>query len=148
MKTLCNPADRREVVGRLSRLTRGTPGQWGTLDAPRMVAHLIDSARLMVDDIPGMARRPSMLSWPGVKQLILYVLPIPRGRAKTHPLLLATKPTSLPDDIARLGELLERFGDERTPLAATHPTFGPMTRDTWGILGYKHFDHHLRQFGI
>lgn len=148
MKTLCNPVDRRELIGRLSRLTPGTPGQWGTLNAPRMVTHLIDSARMMVDEIPGMPAGRSVLSWPGLKQLIVYVLPVPRGKARTHPLLLATQPTNLPADIATFAELLERFGAEDTRLAATHPAFGTMTREAWGILGYKHFDHHLKQFGI
>jgi hypothetical protein len=29
-----------------------------------------------------------------------------------------------------------------------HPFFGPMTPKQWGILMYKHLDHHLRQFGV
>lgn len=28
-----------------------------------------------------------------------------------------------------------------------HPLFGKMTRDEWGKLIYRHYDHHLRQFG-
>ncbi|MEK7381556.1 MAG: DUF1569 domain-containing protein [Gemmatimonadota bacterium] len=30
---------------------------------------------------------------------------------------------------------------------APHPAFGSMTKSSWGILAYKHIDHHLRQFG-
>ena len=29
-----------------------------------------------------------------------------------------------------------------------HPFFGEMTEEEWGILNYKHMDHHLRQFGV
>ena len=29
-----------------------------------------------------------------------------------------------------------------------HPFFGKMKLDEWGGLNYKHFDHHLRQFGV
>lgn len=29
-----------------------------------------------------------------------------------------------------------------------HPFFGTMTDEEWGILQYKHLDHHLRQFGL
>jgi hypothetical protein len=29
-----------------------------------------------------------------------------------------------------------------------HPFFGKMTPEEWGILQYKHLDHHLRQFGV
>jgi hypothetical protein len=29
-----------------------------------------------------------------------------------------------------------------------HPMFGTMPRALWGRLIYRHFDHHLRQFGV
>jgi hypothetical protein len=29
-----------------------------------------------------------------------------------------------------------------------HPFFGQMTPNEWGILFYKHLDHHLKQFGV
>jgi hypothetical protein len=28
-----------------------------------------------------------------------------------------------------------------------HPSFGMMSRTEWGKLIYRHYDHHLRQFG-
>lgn len=28
-----------------------------------------------------------------------------------------------------------------------HSFFGPLTPEEWALLGYKHLDHHLRQFG-
>jgi hypothetical protein len=29
-----------------------------------------------------------------------------------------------------------------------HPAFGRMSRRVWGVLGYRHLDHHFRQFGV
>ena len=29
-----------------------------------------------------------------------------------------------------------------------HPAFGSMTERDWGVLAYRHADHHFRQFGI
>ena len=29
-----------------------------------------------------------------------------------------------------------------------HPAFGQFSHDQWGMLQYKHLDHHLRQFGV
>jgi hypothetical protein len=37
----------------------------------------------------------------------------------------------------------DAFGNE----AFVHPFFGKMTREQIGRFVYKHFDHHLRQFG-
>jgi hypothetical protein len=31
---------------------------------------------------------------------------------------------------------------------AAHPAFGRMSHRAWGVLGYRHLDHHFRQFGI
>ena len=46
--------------------------------------------------------------------------------------------------------LIRRFSEtEPASIAAkTHPFFGKMTVDEWGILQWKHLDHHLRQFGV
>jgi hypothetical protein len=45
--------------------------------------------------------------------------------------------------------LLERFAarDEIQEWPA-HPAFGQLSRKDWGVLVYKHIDHHLRQFGV
>ena len=29
-----------------------------------------------------------------------------------------------------------------------HPAFGSLTHRAWGVLKYRHADHHLRQFGV
>ncbi len=29
-----------------------------------------------------------------------------------------------------------------------HPFFGKLTYEEWGVLIYKHFNHHLKQFGV
>lgn len=33
-------------------------------------------------------------------------------------------------------------------LGAVHPSFGRMRPKDWDVLQYRHFDHHLRQFGV
>ncbi len=33
-------------------------------------------------------------------------------------------------------------------LTPEHPAFGTMTARRWGAIGYRHTDHHLRQFGV
>ena len=29
-----------------------------------------------------------------------------------------------------------------------HPAFGRLSTNEWGVLGYKHTNHHLTQFGV
>ena len=52
-------------------------------------------------------------------------------------------------DVAELEKLLERLvaaGSES--IWPDHVLFGPMSRRDWGVFCHKHFDHHLRQFGV
>jgi hypothetical protein len=147
MRTLNNAVDRAGIIRRLKTVAPDAKGRFGTLTAPRMITHLIDSSRMSMGEVEGLRTGMPVLSWPPFKQLLLYVLPIPKAKAKTAPQLLATSPTDMAKDVDRLCGLVERFAKPDTTVGATHPAFGTMTRESWGILAYKHIDHHLRQFG-
>ena len=134
-------------IRRLKTIPPDAQGRFGTLTAPRMVTHLIDSARMSMGEVEGLRSGAPVLSWPPFKQLILYLLPIPKAKAQTAPQLLATSPTEMAKDVERLSGLVERFGKPETKVAATHPAFGSMTRASWGVLSYKHMNHHIGQFG-
>lgn len=45
---------------------------------------------------------------------------------------------------------IDRFSAGGPERCTTHPHsfFGPMTPVEWAIMGYKHLDHHLRQFSV
>ena len=147
MKTILDPVDRAEVIGRLRKLTPDAKAQWGKFTVGTMVTHLLDSTRMTLDEIKGMRTGMPILSWPGFKQLFMLGLPFGKG-APTAPQLLTTKPAEIATDVDKVVAQLERFAKADAPVAATHPAFGAMTKDTWGKLGYRHFDHHLRQFGV
>ncbi len=48
---------------------------------------------------------------------------------------------------AALYVFFDRFSG-RTHEHEIHPVFGPLVYEDWVILHYKHFLHHLRQFGL
>jgi hypothetical protein len=87
---------------------------------------------------------------PGVKHLVVYVLPFPRN-APTVRELLSSPAGDWGADVATFTrlteELAERAADPRLQWPA-HPLFGPLSRRAWGVLGYRHTDHHLKQFGL
>jgi hypothetical protein len=58
-----------------------------------------------------------------------------------------TRPADFDQDRARAIGLLRRFAADDAR-HATHLFFGPLTRDEWMIWGYRHTDHHLRQFAL
>ena len=60
-----------------------------------------------------------------------------------------TQPTEFDSDRKRLTRLFEVF--VRTAWAGEcdrHPLFGHLTPSEWLRWGYRHADHHLRQFGV
>jgi hypothetical protein len=69
-----------------------------------------------------------------------------RTRADVDQEQRGTPPAEFATDMAALVSACERFanGDgARGP----HFLFGPLTEMEWGCWGYRHMDHHLRQFG-
>jgi len=55
---------------------------------------------------------------------------------------------SFEEERSALLEMLERIGaGPQEGTGPAHPLFGPMTWREWGVVTYKHADHHLRQFG-
>jgi Protein of unknown function (DUF1569) len=147
MKTLYHLGRRQELRERLGRLTAATRPQWGKFDAPKMVVHCSDAIRMALGRVP---TKPKNLPirHPPFKQLFVYWLPWPKG-APTAPELLQRSPVEWEVEIAVLVELMEEAGSVPPKFEwPEHPAFGRMTHRAWGVLGYRHLDHHFRQFGV
>jgi hypothetical protein len=138
---------RRATIARLRRLTPQSPRQWGTMTAPRMVTHLIDQMRTTLGDARCAAHPGILRFWP-VKVAAIYLLPWPEG-FKGPREMFVTEPTSWDTDLETLERLIERFGarDASSPWPE-HPMMGRMSARDWGVFTERHFDHHLRQFGV
>ncbi len=148
MKTLFNETDRRAILERIERLMPRQAPEWGSMSAHRMVCHLGAALRFcLASECPRRARGP--LAHPPLNWLVIYVLPWPKGKAQSPPEFLALKPTTWEADVGTLRDLIEQFGARR-PTEAWPPSvaFGRMSGRAWGVLHYRHLDHHFRQFGV
>jgi hypothetical protein len=147
MKTLWDTTARKELCERLGRLTPAAARRWGTMSAPQMVAHLNDAMRMAIGDMP-VAPRNLPLRFTPIKQLVIYCLPFPKG-APTAPELVSRIPADWPTECATLLTLMDRFAQrDRGGPWPDHPAFGKLTSKAWGVLAYRHVDHHLKQFGV
>lgn len=145
MRTMWNDADRAAIEARIQALSPDLPARWGKMDAPRMVTHLAASMRMALGTLPVPMRRLPLRYFP-LKQLVLYVLPMPRG-APTAP-ELQQPCTSWDDELRALRAGIDEFARRDAGASwPAHPAFGPMSGRAWGVLVHKHMDHHLRQFG-
>lgn len=146
MGTLLSTEDRVPILQRLRSIRPDARPAWGSLDAPRMLCHVADQLRVALGDIP---TKPvhTVVSRTLVKFLVVNTgLQPPRGRIKTAPEMLISRPTSWDVDVAACVDLAERVG--RGTCSAVHPAFGPLSPREWGRLCWKHLNHHLVQFGV
>ena len=148
VRTIDDPEDRGKLFDRLGRLDPTRPPRWGRMSAPRMLAHLCDQMRMPFNEAPS-GPLPGPPRVPGVREAFLYVLPWPKGRVQGPPEAFLTEPGTWAEDLGTLRDLVDQFvsADPRGPWAV-HPNWGPLSRRQWGVFCYRHFDHHLKQFGV
>lgn len=147
MKTIWEASARQDLRDRLERLSPAAERRWGKMSAPQMVTHLVDSMRMANGELQVPAKKLPIRFTP-LKQFIIYVAPFPRS-APTAPQLIPRPPGDWPSECRTLCTLIDQFAarDRSAPRWPDHPAFGKMTAGSWGVLTYRHIDHHLRQFG-
>ena len=146
MKSIWRDEDRQALHDRVAAVAWDGRAAWGKFTAAKMICHLADSLKMAVGDLP-VAPRHLPIRYPPLKQLIIYAAPFPKS-APTAPELLAREPREWSNDIADVQALLARAASARTTDSwPEHPAFGKLSKRAWGVLIFRHMDHHLKQFG-
>ena len=122
------------------------------MSAPEMICHLRDAFLGVMGDLP-MAIPPGFSWWRLTKPFAFYApFPWPHG-VPTRPEFdqlggNSTRPAQFEDDVRLLVAAIARFTEQpRMFDLRPHPLFGVLSEKEWMIWGYRHSDHHLRQFG-
>ena len=149
MKTVADPQVLDGLIQRISTITPETGRRWGTMTAPEMLCHLGDATTSVLSR-PGGGPAPAR---PFRKWLALYApLPWPRGlKTPNHidPRGAGTRPGDFAADLARAVTGLRAVAAAGpAELPAAHGHFGRMSPRDWARWGYRHTEHHLRQFGL
>jgi hypothetical protein len=146
--SLWDEAPRRELLDRLARLTAESRSQWGRMNAPQMITHVNDQFRMALGDLPTQPKRMP-IRFPPLNTLFAYVLPWPKGAPTAPELLMRIDQSTWSTEVVTFRDLLQRFAGLPPQTAwPVHPAFGKLSRKAWGKLGYRHTDHHFRQFGV
>lgn len=147
MPTVWNPTQREQLLARLSQLDPAAAPRWGTMSPPHMVTHITDQMRIALGELPCKRINVPFRYFP-LRELVVYVLPWPKG-APTAPEMIARAPQQWDDEIAQFERAIARvLGRHEHGSFTEHPAFGNLSQRAWGVLMYRHIDHHLRQFGV
>lgn len=149
MDRLDDPTAPQACLARLDRLTPDAARKWGKMTAPQMVCHLNDAFG-MADGSRPAADLSNVFSRSLIRWVALHTSMKWPKEAATVPEadqnIGGTAPGDWATDIAALRRNIEEFA--RLKRFAPHPFFGTLKREEWMTWGYRHVDHHLRQFGV
>lgn len=145
-KTVWNPADRASLLARFDTLQPDQRPKWGKMSVSQMVKHCTVPILGTMGELKVTQKKTFFRYWP-MQKLIIYVLPWPQG-APTAPEFVITDDGDLKERVAALRAALEKWAARgENQQFQPHAAFGPLSAKDWGALGYKHLDHHLKQFG-
>jgi hypothetical protein len=148
MKTLLHPADRDEILRRISAVRADSQRRWGKMSAAQMICHLSDSFRSALGE-KSVSSNTNLFKRTVMKRLALALPVWPHG-VKTRPEMdqeqTGTPPAEFAADVAQLKTLFERYCAAQR--FSPHPMMGPMSRAERLRWAYQHMNHHLRQFKV
>lgn len=152
VKNIFNDPDHRDLERRLDALRPDSPRRWGRMSPHQAVCHLNDAFEIVLGERPTDFRADSLLNRT-VGRVVALSTPIPWPRGlPTSPEAdqekNGTPPGSFDDDVADLRASMARFRERGGRGLGPHVALGPLSPGEWGRWGWRHTNHHLRQFGV
>ena len=149
METIFDSQTFEDIAGRLNKLTPASQRQWGTMTQAQMLAHISVPLQVALGDIVPKRKLSARITGPFFKNVILGKEQYAQG-LPTDPSFKIIEEKDFDTEKKQATDLLNRFYStgKQDAEGRKHTFFGKMSADEWVIYTYKHFDHHLRQFGV
>ena len=148
MTSLFNPEAHSRLVVRLARLEAGATRGWGKMDPAQMLAHCSIALEVATGEQPRRQKLLGKLLAPFFRAKLLGEEPFSRN-SPTDPTFVVADARDFAAEKARLRRLVDTFakGGPEPAARQVHSFLGRLTGEEWGVMMWKHLDHHLRQFG-
>ena len=149
MSSIFNDQDKNELLQRIEKLSPANSALWGKMSVSQMLTHNTEGIKMTSGELkPRRVPFPVSIIGRVIKSRVLAAGEF-RKNVPTAPELTITDARDFEQEKVRL---IAAVNDvyamgEAGIKSDVHPFFGKMTQKEWGILTYKHLDHHLRQFG-
>lgn len=148
MKNLYDKSTEEEILRRVDSLRPDSERLWGKMTVAQMLAH----CSVAMEVVMGRQNPPRIfigrLLSPFLKKT--YYEPAPfRRNSPTAPMFVIAGDKDFEKERTHLKALIREFANGGPEKCTRHPHafFGTFNPEQWSIATYKHFDHHLRQFG-
>ena len=143
MRTLLQPSDYENALIRLNSLNGSETRLWGIMTVSQMLKHCRKQIEMALGEIPTKPLFPRPIQWLS-KITFGYYIPWTKNLV-TAPEMVVKQDEVFEVEHEKLLAVVSKFmeAEELFP----HPIFGNLTKEDWGLIIYKHLDHHLRQFG-
>jgi Protein of unknown function (DUF1569) len=148
VKNLFETSSATEIRKRIERLRPDSQREWGSMTVTQMLAH----CSAWMEMATGLNNPPRSLIGrifgKMAKKSVLGEEPIRRNMPTEKSLIMQGERDFIAEQ-RRLLDWVDRFSTSGPDGCTTHPHcfFGNMTPIEWAIMGHKHLDHHLKQFG-
>lgn len=148
MHSLFDDSDCNPLLRRIAALEPGANRLWGKMSSAQMLAHLCVAMADAAGERIWKQRLLGKIVTPLIRSSVFGEKPFGRN-SPTDSSYVVAETREFDAERIRLTQLIDRFAREGTVATngRIHPFFGKLSGEEWGVLTYKHIDHHLRQFG-
>ncbi|MDB5207119.1 MAG: hypothetical protein JWR72_2194 [Flavisolibacter sp.] len=137
-----------EILSRLNAIHSNTPAQWGKMNAAQMMAHCTATFKNYFGELKIKQAFIGKLFGKMAKKKMFSTAPIGKGLPTDSQYKMSGE-KDFEAEKESLIVYINRFATEGyTVTSSVHPFFGKMSAQEWAVLGYRHMDHHLKQFGV
>jgi hypothetical protein len=150
MQNLFNSSDTQNILSRLEKIKPDAQKQWGKMNVSQMLAHCNASLETAMG-----LNSPEKLN-----AFLRFIGKILKGRyfgerpfmknSQTDETYIITGTPDFETAKQKVMAQVRSFsaGGPAQCTTRTHVFFGALTPEEWAMMQWKHFDHHLRQFGL
>jgi hypothetical protein len=148
MENVFDKATADAILFRLDQLQPNSKALWGKMNVAQMLSHLQAPVEVAIGEKTLKRNLIGILLGPFAKKQLVNDLPF-RKNLPTDGSYIRKTEHVFEEEKLKLLSLFNRFvaGGAAGLIKSPHPFFGKMTEAEWSYSLWKHFDHHLRQFG-
>ncbi len=150
MKSIFTTESFEEINTRIDNLKNDSNPLWGKMNVSQMCTHCSEPIKIALSE------KSTMDNMSVVKKMILSLFKKQmyndkawRKNLPTPKKFIVTDERDFDKEKENLKSIILQFCHKKENIhLQNHPLFGKFTTEQWGIMQYKHLDHHLRQFGV